>query len=262
MLILKHMYSFESQTFQHESGEAREQSPEDFINSLKIFDSYVAVTPEMASQPEYKMTFNKNEQELAEGIRGMLERLAADAMDSGLNVTINALFDRIDEAILASSEALEDDIRDELLLVATKMRYNLQVRFQKETEGSSLVGYEYEHGEDVTNPYAGIGLLFRDMPHYSTFNKPTHEESEAKFDQPLQEDPPVEVNRDYTSEAQRLIYEQTDGREFSQLDRKEQGRVVRRLARDLHPDVHGDNDDYDPELYKAVTALTAQEKEE
>lgn len=246
------MNSFESHVPDLELEESREQSPEDFINSLKIFDSYVAVTPEMASQPEYKMTFNKSEQELAEGVRGMLERLAADAMDDGLNVTINGMFDRVDEAILMSSEAIEDDIRDELLLVATKMRYNLQVRFKQKYEAAPM-GETID--EKLRRSYADIGALLGRVSAYP-YEKP---QSDTHFDTGFDQPPakPSDVNNN-ESRAQSLIYEQTGGRSFAELDRKEQGQVKRRLARELHPDIGGD-----PELYKEVSSqLTSQEKSE
>ena len=246
------MNSFESHVSDLELEESREQSPEDFINSLKIFDSYVAVTPEMASQPEYKMTFNTSEQELAEGIRGMLERLAADAMDDGSNVTINGMFDRVDEAILASSEAIEDDIRDELLLVATKMRYNLQVRF-KQKHGAAPIGETRD--EKLRRSYADIGALLGRVSAYPYEKPQSDTHFDTGFDQPPAE--PSDVNNNELR-AQSLIYEQTGGRSFAELDRKEQGQVKRRLARELHPDIGGD-----PELYKEVTSqLTSQEKSE
>lgn len=244
------MKSFES--IQQPELESREQSPEAFINSLKIFDSYVAVTPEMASQPEYKMTFNKSEQELAEGLRGMLESLAAEAMDDGSNVTINGMFDRVDEAILASSEAVDENVRDELLLVATKMRYNLQVRLQQDREtvpaGEIL-------NEKLRRSYADIGALLGRLSAYPYEKPESDTHFDTHFDQPPAEPSDVSNNE---SRAQSLINEQTGGRSFSDLPRKEQGQVKRRLARELHPDIGGD-----PELYKEVSAqLTSQEKSE
>ena len=229
-----------------------EQSPEAFINSLKIFDSYVAVTSEMASQPEYKMTFNKDEQELAEGLRGMLETLAAEALDDGAKVTINGMFDRVDEAILASSEAVDENVRDELLLVATKMRYNLQVRFQQKTEAAPIG----EAGDEkLRRSYADIGAFLGRISAYP-YEKPQSDTYfDTGFDQPLTEPSVVHNNE---SQAQRLINEQTGGRSFAELNRKEQGQVKRRLARELHPDIGGD-----PELYKEVSSqLTSQEQRE
>lgn len=244
------MKSFES--IQQPELESREQSPEAFINSLKIFDSYVAVTPEMASRPEYKMTFNKSEQELAEGLRGMLESLAAEAMDDGSDVTINGMFDRVDEAILASSEAVDENVRDELLLVATKMRYNLQVRLQQDREtvpaGEIL-------NEKLRRSYADIGALLGRLSAYPYEKPESDTHFDTHFDQPPAEPSDVSNNE---SRAQSLINEQTGGRSFSDLPRKEQGQVKRRLARELHPDIGGD-----PELYKEVSAqLTSQEKSE
>lgn len=249
------MKSYES-TIQPELESPREQSPEAFINSLKIFDSYVSVTPEMSSRPEYKMTFNKSEQELAEGLRGMLESLATEALDEGSNVTINGMFDRLDEAILASGEAVDENIRDELLLVATKMRYNLQVRLEQKREAAPA-GETLD--EKLRRSYADIGALLGrasayvyEKPHYDTYSDT---DSDTKFDQPPA--PPSDVNNN-EMRARSLINEQTGGRSFAELNRKEQGQVKRRLAREYHPDIGGD-----PELYKEVSSqLTSQEKSE
>lgn len=245
------MKSFES--IQQSELETHEQSPEAFIKSLNIFDSYVAVTPEMASQPEYKMTFNKSEQELAEGIRGMLENLAAEAMDDGSNVTINSMFDRVDEAILASSEAIDDNVRDELLLVATKMRYNLQVRFQQDRETAAPAGEALN--KKLRQSYADIGALLGRVSAYPYEKPQSDTHFDTQFDQPPAE--PSDVH-DNESRARSLIDQQTGGRSFAELDRKQQGQVKRRLARELHPDIGGD-----PELYKEVSSqLTSQEKNE
>ena len=162
------------------------------------------------------------------------------------------MFDRVDEAILASSEAVDENVRDELLLVATKMRYNLQVRLQQDREtvpaGEIL-------NEKLRRSYADIGALLGRLSAYPYEKPESDTHFDTHFDQPPAEPSDVSNNE---SRAQSLINEQTGGRSFSDLPRKEQGQVKRRLARELHPDIGGD-----PELYKEVSAqLTSQEKSE
>ncbi|HJP81621.1 MAG TPA: hypothetical protein VJ841_04465 [Candidatus Saccharimonadales bacterium] len=248
--------SFETQT--HEKSQ--EQSPEAFINSLTIFDAYVDVTPEMATQPEYQMTFDAEEQQLAEGLRGMLEKIAAEAMDDHRSVSINGVFDLLDEAILASKEAVSEDIRDQLLLVATKMRYNLQVRFNKGVEEVSTepAGLSTSLRNSVIHSYNYdmSGIFSEGASQFKTakvhYEKPVSDSGDQeKFDQPQAEAP---RERNYYREAQNLIDKATGGVPFEKLDPKEQGKVRRRLAREYHPDNGSSGDEA---LFKEIGDLTA-----
>jgi|GEM_PF-5872030 len=115
-----------------------EQSPEDFRHGLTIFDRYVPVTPEMSSQPEYKMTFSQREQELAEGVRGTIEGFIDQAVLEGQSVvTFEEMFNRFDKELRGRAELMDKETQDEMFLVATKMKYNLEVRYNASKDRKS-----------------------------------------------------------------------------------------------------------------------------
>ena len=114
-----------------EDSPEQQQDPEQFRNSLKIFDRYVQVNAEQAKQPEYTMRFDKEEQGLVVGLRGTLNVFLAEAAQQDNTVSIAKMFDRLEGAIRDQNETTDEATLDKLKLVATKMRYNLQVRHDK-----------------------------------------------------------------------------------------------------------------------------------
>src|SRR5687767_12669873 len=119
-----------------QSQEYHEQSPDNFVDSLKIFDSYEKVPAGKEKNPEWQMPFTGDEQELAKGIRGELEELANLAKSEGRTVSIPELFSAFEDKLRASDA--DEETKDQLFLAATKMRYHLQLRFDKANEGESV----------------------------------------------------------------------------------------------------------------------------
>lgn len=243
--------------------EYHEQSPDSLIDSLTIFDSYTPVPEGKERDPEQQMPFNAQEQELAKGIRGTLEEMALRAKEDDRTVSIPELFTALDDA-LRESDA-DDETKDQLFLVATKMRYHLQLRYDKAKEG-----------EQQPAPIPGVNQLFeaamRDNDFLRSYTntflndslrdarnqaEPKEQEwknwvdSHGNEGDASQETKP-ETSRNYDIEARNIIAQRTEGADFNTLDKKLQGKVTRGLAREYHPDIGGDE-----ELYKAITEQTA-----
>jgi hypothetical protein len=253
------------ETKQETLAKYHEQTPEAFVHSLTIFDSYVPVTPEMATQPEYKMVFDTREQEVAVGIRGTLEEFATQAAHEGNSVTIVDIFEQFDNQVRGRMEELDETARNELLLVATKMRYNMQVRFDSANEMPAGARYEASQDSKVEHRLAsskkatlgslGIRLSSSLGASFGMYDTVSRIEDYGSLTDPRPDTyvaPTAPAERDYVSEARRAVYRKTKGFDFDALDRKEQKRIARELSKELHPDASEDNN---PELFKAVSAI-------
>lgn len=236
----------------------REQSPQEIIHALTIFDSYIPVTPEMAQKPEHKMTFTPYEQEIAKGVRGSLEEFLLQAEENGDSTSLEQVFEWFDDA-LRSIPDIDEAERDDLFLVATKMRYNMIVRRdarlkdQKEGAGlpdsftSNFFAGSADLGALFSQGFAGINGNLNSGKHESfNFRPPTDETNNTTQDSSI--GGTESAARDYAKEAQDLIYKAADGRDVSQLNDKELSKLKRTMAREMHPDVGGDT-----EVFQAVT---------
>jgi hypothetical protein len=255
-----------------QSQEYHEQSPEDFVDSLKIFDSYEKVPTGKEKSPEWQMPFTGDEQELAKGIRGELEELAATAKNEGRTVSIPELFSAFEDK-LRESDA-DEETKDQLFLAATKMRYHLQLRFDKANEGVPVTqstpttdepksrvnerrGDRKAHQEYVATAFrdilnSPIGPQFRDAYTSSTRDNIWRDQTRTQESQSAASQNEAHGNeRNYTSEAQDIVRQYTGGVDYKDLDKKAQGKVNRSIAREYHPDMGGDE-----ELFKAINAET------
>jgi hypothetical protein len=235
----------------------REQSPQEIIHALTIFDSYIPVTSEMAQKPEHKMTFTPYEQEVAKGVRGSLEEFLQQTHDNGENISLEQVFEWFDDMLRNISDA-DEAARDDLFLVATKMRYNMIVRRdaalkaqKEETTSTDSFSYNLAGSADLgalfSQGFAGINDNLNSGKRESFDFKPrTDETNNVEHDSLIGG---VEnTERDYKKEAQDLIYRAADGRDVSQLNDKELSKLKRTMAREMHPDVGGDT-----EVFQAVT---------
>ena len=252
--------------------EYHEQSPDSLIDSLKIFDSYEKVPAEKEKNPEWQMPFTGEEQELAKGIRGELEELANLAKNEGRTVSIPELFSAFEDKLRASDT--DEETKDQLFLAATKMRYHLQLRFDKANEGEPVAqsapttdelysranerrGDRRAHREYVTAALrdilnSPIGPQFRDAYTSSTRDNRWREQTHTQESQSATSQNEAHGNeRNYTSEAQDIVRQYTGGVGYKDLDKKAQGKVNRSIARDYHPDMGGNE-----ELFKAINAET------
>jgi hypothetical protein len=236
----------------------REQSPQEIIHALTIFDSYIPVTPEMAQKPEYKMTFTPYEQEIAKGVRGSLEEFLQQTHENGENTSLEQVFEWFDDTLRNIPDA-DEAARDDLFLVATKMRYNMIVRRdaalkaqEKGTTSTDSFPYDLlagsaDLGTLFSQGFAGInGNLNSGKSESFDFKSPTGETNHVAHDNPT--GGAENTERDYKKEAQDLIYRAADGRDVSQLNDKELSKLKRTMAREMHPDVGGDT-----EVFQAVT---------
>lgn len=222
------------------------QSPEQFIQSMAIFDSYVPVSEYASNDPESQNGFNAHEQELVEGVRGTLEQMARTAEYNRQSVSIDELFDEFNMLLLASD--MDSELRDELFVVAEKMQYHLQLRYDRTQAGND----EYIPAPSTEMPafsdFNTVDDLFKSLP-----DDPTRESAYDQNQVTETIETPSEV-RDYAREAADIITKRTDGQLFSDLDSKTQTKLIHGLAKEYHPDVPGRSED----LYKEITAQTAQ----
>jgi hypothetical protein len=241
-----------------------EQSPDSFIDSLTIFDSYTPIPEGKERDPEQQMPFASDEQELVKGIRGTLEDMALAAKAENRTVSIPGLFTALDETIRGSDA--DDITKDQLFLVATKMRYHLQLRYDKTIEGTK--------SEPIPAVDPLVDAAMHDNGFLRTYTKTFL--SDSLHDAQRQAEPREEEWREwagshtgefndpdfaaetkpdtapnYDAKAQSIIAEKTGGVDFNTLDKKLQGKITRGLARDYHPDLGGNE-----ELYKAITQQT------
>jgi hypothetical protein len=235
----------------------REQSPQEIIHALTIFDSYIPVTSEMAQKPEHKMTFTPYEQEVAKGVRGSLEEFLQQTHDNGENTSLEQVFEWFDDMLRNIPDA-DEAARDDLFLVATKMRYNMIVRrdaalkaqkeettstdsFSYNLAGSANLGALFSQGFAGINDNLNSGKResFDFKPRIDETNNVAHDSLIGGVEN---------TERDYKKEAQDLIYRAADGRDVSQLNDKEISKLKRTMAREMHPDVGGDT-----EVFQAVT---------
>lgn len=261
--------------------EHHEQSPEQFIESLGIFDSYVDIPEGKEREPEHQMPFTERDQELAVGIRGTLAEMAEAAMRENKAVSIPELFTAFENSLRES--AADEQTKDELFLVATKMRYHMQLRYDKAQENEPVqesaprASTIYEAamlGDQYLNEYISSSLKkprladewLRDAQQVADttdhewndwLSGRKEELGDEEFESETNNTPKPEARepkRDYDAEARDIINKRTEGTDFNSLDRKQRGKVTRGLARDYHPDLGGDE-----ELYKAITEQTAED---
>lgn len=245
--------------------EYNEQSPDALIDSLTIFDSYVPVPEGKKRHPEQQMPFNSQEQELAKGIRGTLEEMAARAKEDGRTVSIPELFAAFDDMLRESDT--DDETKDQLFLVAEKMHYHLQLRYDKAQNGEPrpepipmtdpLIDAML-HNSDFLRSYTKVFLdnSLRDAklqaePKQQEWKDWVDSRRDKIGNDTLGTQTESEPVRNYDVEARNIIAERTEGADFNTLDKKLQGKLTRGLARDYHPDRGGDE-----ELYKAITEQT------
>lgn len=159
----------ETKTPSAETEKSQEQTPDQFQKSLEIFNRYERVSREEAQQPEFMMCFDAHEQELAAGLYGALEEFVAQAAEKGEAVTIAGMFDRLDAAIREQAKSVDEETLDDLYLVATKMRYNLQVR--------------HDHGQRDHDTF-GVKSSNRlyDFVGHDPFRNPDEEDIQAQAD--------------------------------------------------------------------------------
>lgn len=251
-----------------ETEQSQEQTPEKFRQSLEIFNKYREVSEEEAKAPEHTMRFDKAEQELVVGLRGTLNEFIQHATENQDSVSIANMFDKLDEAIRAQADDHSEETLDQLYLVATKMRYNLQVRFdralraeaEKDTSSSTTYDWIPKFTFAAADPVSGSSKAGSGK-HRSQFmfkhvigqNEPLDDDSD---DEPVhyQPYPAPQLPPSLEVQAHGKILEYTGGQAFADLDTKEQGRVRRRIAQDFHPDK---GDDSNLDLYKEMNAQTA-----
>ncbi len=252
--------------------EYHEQSPDEFMDALTIFDSYAPVPKSGERSPEQQMPFSKQEQELAKGIRGSLEEMAAKAKEEGRNVSIPELFAAFDDT-LRESDA-DEETKDQMFLVATKMRYHMQLRFDKAKNEEPVTAsapsteelfdraqknrrdrqahrdYVNAALRDIIN--GPLGPQFREAYNARVRDNSWRERADTQESQSASHQNETSGNeRDYTSEARNIVRQYTGGVDYKDLDKKTQGKVNRNIARDYHPDTGGDE-----ELYKAINSET------
>lgn len=200
------------------------------------------------------MTFDWYEQEIAKGVRGTLEEYLKRAVGDGETISIEELFDWFEAAVRGIPDE-NADVRDDLFLVATKMRYNMIVRRDNAAKDSTY--------EEVPVYYPMSNVHMGGFNFNAPYTRPTDFKTDAYDDEQkfFTTDPPKEsVNetagdttetqggRDYDKEARDLISKAADGRDVSQLNDKEFGKLKRTMSRQAHPDMGGDS-----EVFKAVT---------
>ncbi len=247
-----------------ETEQSQEQTPEQFRQSLEIFNKYREVSEEEAKEPEHTMRFDKVEQELVAGLRGTLNEFIQQATENRKSVSVADMFDQLDAAIRAQADDHSEETLDQLYLVATKMRYNLQVRFDRaqraeadNTNSSSTFEwpkFTFAAAEPIprSSKKSQSRYMFRTV--IPSTSKAAEDDADYNDDPMPRSNTPLSTGPDLNARAQDTIKQYTDGKSFNSLDSKEQGRVRRRMAQDFHPDK---GDDSNIELYKVITSQTA-----
>lgn len=241
-----------------ETERSQEQTTEQFGKSLEIFNSYKEVSPEEAQEPEYTMSFDKPEQELVVGLRGTLNELIQQTAENQDSVSIAGMFDQLDAAIRAQADGHSEETLDQLYLVATKMRYNLQVRFDRQQRAEN----EKAAGSSSTFEWPKFTFAAAEPAPRNSDKRRSRYKLKTVIPQSTEEEegedydnrtPQIQKSLSPDAQAQDTIMQYTDSKPFDSLTAKEQGKVRRRMAQDFHPD-KGNDDNL--ELYKIITSQT------
>jgi hypothetical protein len=253
-----------------ETEKSQEQTPEQFRKSLEIFNSYKEVSAEEATQPEFTMRFDEHEQDLVAGLRGALNEFIDETAGSSETVSIASMFDRLDAAIRTLYENADEETLDQLYLVATKMRYNLQVRYDRsqrtadtKTSDSGRPNFDWSRSHFVADePIRKSRSTGGRRSGFSTAQ--TNQLFDEIVDQfgddtttvpktpPTVVTPQAAIPPSLEVQAHEQVMKYTGGRTFDSLDTKEQGRVTKQMAKDFHPDIHPEKES----IYKEMASQT------